>query len=101
VKMAVKCYKKNIGESPRILCAKQIHMRTILLFALLFSIILPEHIRAQTVSGYVYDAADGESLVGVTVQVSGSGRGASTNKYGFYSLSLGAGNHQLRFSYLG
>jgi CarboxypepD_reg-like domain len=44
-----------------------------------------------TLSGYVYDDATGESLVGVTVQARAASKGAATNNYGFYSFSLPAG----------
>lgn len=55
-----------------------------------------------TVSGTISDSATGETLPGASVTVEGSsGRGASANLYGYYSLSLEAGNHTLVVSYLG
>ncbi|NML66906.1 TonB-dependent receptor [Hymenobacter sp. RP-2-7] len=47
----------------------------------------PSHL---TISGYVRDAASGESLPGVTVRHPASGLGTATNTYGFYSLTLPA-----------
>ncbi len=76
-------------------------MRTTTYLLLIIVMSLYSYLGAQTVSGYVYDAANGESLVGATVQVPGAGKGAGTNEYGFYSLSLGAGTHKLQFSYIG
>ena len=43
-----------------------------------------------TISGYVRDAATGESLPGVAVVHPASGQGTSTNTFGFYSLTLAA-----------
>lgn len=54
-----------------------------------------------TVSGYVKDAANGEVMIGATVAVSSLSQGTSTNVYGFYSITLPAGEYQLLYSYLG
>lgn len=54
-----------------------------------------------TVSGYVRDAASGESLVGASVVLRGSGEGVSTNAFGYYALSAPAGQDTLVVSYLG
>src|SRR5690606_7489343 len=55
-----------------------------------------------TVSGYVGDAEAGESLIGANVYVQNQpSTGTITNAYGFYSISLEAGEHTLVFSYLG
>ena len=54
-----------------------------------------------TVSGYIKDAASGESLIGATVSVKDLNSGTSANQYGFYSLSLKQANYQLEFRYLG
>ncbi len=55
-----------------------------------------------SVSGYVKDAGTGEDLAGANVWVeNGGGQGTVSNAYGFYSLSLPAGDYLLSFSYLG
>ncbi|NBC06518.1 MAG: TonB-dependent receptor [Bacteroidetes bacterium] len=55
-----------------------------------------------TVSGYVRDAATGESLLGASVAVKDAASlGTTTNNYGFYSLQLPVGEQELVFSYLG
>jgi hypothetical protein len=54
-----------------------------------------------TVSGHIKDASNGEELIGAAVIVEELGRGAVTNAYGFYSLSLTPGFYHLKFSYLG
>lgn len=55
----------------------------------------------KTISGYVSDAQSGERLYGATVYDSNSGSGVATNQYGFYSLSLPAGNVRLQVSFVG
>ncbi len=55
----------------------------------------------MTISGYIKDAATGEALIGATVYVSGKATGAATNPYGFYSLTLTAGEYTLLYSYVG
>lgn len=56
----------------------------------------------HTISGYVKDAGSGEDLISATVFDSYSGSGAVTNVYGFYSLTLPAGDTvALEVSYLG
>ena len=54
-----------------------------------------------TVSGYVKDKQNGESLVGISIGKSGTNLGTVSNQYGFYSLTLPAGEHELQFSYMG
>lgn len=55
----------------------------------------------QTVSGYIRDAANGETLIGATVFANGTIQGTYTNEYGFYSLSLEPGSYTITASYLG
>ncbi len=67
-------------------------------------IYLPFSAQAQTkytVSGYVKDGSNGESLFSATVQVKETGLGSTSNEYGFYSITLPAGEYNLVFSYLG
>ncbi|HEY0262869.1 MAG TPA: TonB-dependent receptor, partial [Chitinophagales bacterium] len=55
-----------------------------------------------TLSGTINDAANGEELIGATVQVKEqAGIGAVTNAYGFYSLSLAKGKYTFLFRYIG
>lgn len=55
-----------------------------------------------TISGEIKDAGNGETLIGATVTVRGQGTGATTNEYGFYSLTLPAADSVLlEFSYVG
>ncbi|MGV8134895.1 MAG: carboxypeptidase-like regulatory domain-containing protein [Mangrovibacterium sp.] len=54
-----------------------------------------------TVSGYVKDSSNGETLIGATILAAGSSLGTATNAYGFYSLSLDPGQYELQFGYIG
>ena len=54
-----------------------------------------------TVSGYVTNKENGEMLVGVTIVDKSLKNGTSTNGYGFYSLTIPAGDFDLQFSYIG
>lgn len=53
-----------------------------------------------TLSGYVTDE-QGEALTGVYVIVPNATYGAITNVYGFYSLTLPAGDYVVRYSFVG
>jgi len=59
--------------------------------------------RAQnfSVSGSIKDAKNGETVVGAIIQLKPTTRSASTNQYGFYSLSAPKGNYTLSVSYFG
>ncbi|MFK7809300.1 MAG: TonB-dependent receptor [Saprospiraceae bacterium] len=54
-----------------------------------------------TFSGFVSEASSGERLVGVNVYDRNSQKWATTNEYGFYSITLPANTNRLNFSYLG
>jgi len=54
-----------------------------------------------TISGYVEDGESGERLIGASIYDALSGRGATTNEYGFFSFSLPPGPVRLHASYLG
>ncbi|MCB9302565.1 MAG: TonB-dependent receptor [Lewinellaceae bacterium] len=54
-----------------------------------------------TISGYIKDAATGEELLYANVLEKNTQSGATTNLYGFYSITLPAGSYELSFSYIG
>lgn len=54
-----------------------------------------------TVSGTISEAETGETLIGVNVIVPELQLGAITNEYGFYSITLPEGTHELYFSSIG
>ncbi len=73
-------------------------------FAIAFLIILlPLSIQAQrfTVRGTVEDIQTGEKLISANVYESISLKGIATNAFGFYSLTLPAGEVKLNFSFIG
>ena len=71
-----------------------------LLFLFLFA---PGWLLGQevTLSGRVIDAETGEYILGATVIVEGRSIGTSSNTYGFYSLTLPAGQRRLSWSFIG
>ncbi len=54
-----------------------------------------------TISGYVKDSANGESLTAASIYIVELGKGATANDYGFYSLTAPRGKYTVRISYVG
>lgn len=54
-----------------------------------------------TLSGYVKDASTGETLIGANIITQDKSVGATTNVYGFYSLSLPVGKYKITYTYIG
>ncbi|MDD3740145.1 MAG: TonB-dependent receptor, partial [Bacteroidales bacterium] len=57
--------------------------------------------KKHTISGYVKDKENGETLIGANIYQSETKSGATTNIYGFYSLTLPEGQYKISFSYIG
>ncbi|MBE0646471.1 MAG: TonB-dependent receptor [Bacteroidales bacterium] len=57
--------------------------------------------QVYAISGYLHDSLTGEALIGANIMVRKLGKGTTTNEYGFYSLSLPSGSHEVEFSFLG
>lgn len=55
----------------------------------------------HTISGYIRDAATGETLIGATLTIKGNSKGIASNQYGFYSITLNEGNYTFVTSYIG
>jgi len=64
-------------------------------------VVLKRKPKQYTISGFVRDSISFESLINATVVEVGSGRGVTSNNYGFYSITLTAGEYLLRGSYVG
>jgi len=67
-------------------------------------IFLPFLLIAQkkyTISGYVKDARNGETLIGATVALKNNAKGISSNQFGFFSITLTEGKYELVGSYVG
>ena len=54
-----------------------------------------------TLNGYIKDSLTGETLIGANIAVKEEGRGAATNQYGFFSITLAKGSYQLLLSFIG
>ncbi len=54
-----------------------------------------------TLNGYVKDEQNGEELIGVTVYIPSLKVGATTNAYGFYSITIPKGNYEVSYSFVG
>jgi len=54
-----------------------------------------------TVNGYIKDISNGEALIGATVFIKELSSGATTNEYGFYSLTLPVGTYSVSYTYIG
>ena len=72
--------------------------------ALLLFLLLSLSASAQstfTVSGYVKDAANGETLIGAVIYDKDTKQGASSNTFGYFVLNLPPGPHTLVMTYIG
>jgi len=54
-----------------------------------------------TVSGFVKDSLNGETLIGATVAVKGQTKAIASNQYGFFSITLSEGDYVLVCSFIG
>lgn len=54
-----------------------------------------------SISGYIKDGKNGESLIGATVSKMGTNIGTYANEYGFFSLALPKGVHVIEVSLIG
>lgn len=54
-----------------------------------------------TLSGYIKDSSNGESLTGATIAIKSLGTGTATNTYGFFSLTVPEGQYEIVVSYIG
>lgn len=69
-----------------------------------FLLLLPAILCAQpkfTLSGTVSEASSNETLIGVSLVLPALKTGTTTNEYGFYSISLPAGQYEVILSHLG
>ncbi|MDD3686514.1 MAG: TonB-dependent receptor [Bacteroidales bacterium] len=79
-------------------------LKTKILLILMFTIFALGQVFAQkkhTISGYVKDKENGETLIGANIYQAETKTGATTNIYGFYSLTLPEGQYKISFSYIG
>ncbi|MDC1063189.1 TonB-dependent receptor [Flavobacteriales bacterium] len=73
-------------------------------FIFILLLFIPSIFYAQekfTLSGFVSDKNNGENIIGVNIFCKELKQGVVSNTYGFYSLTLPAGNYEISFSYIG
>ncbi len=68
---------------------------------ILICLFLKTYAQNFTVSGYVKVAGSGEALIGATCYIPEMQTGVTSNQYGFYSITLPPGIHQINFSFIG
>ncbi|PGH39685.1 MAG: TonB-dependent receptor [Candidatus Nephrothrix sp. EaCA] len=73
----------------------------LLLFLVLCVAFCEVSAQKYTISGYIRDAATGESLIGSSVYDYLSKSGTVANNHGFYSITLGMGSVKIGYSYVG
>lgn len=76
-------------------------MRKLIFFFLFISINFLSSAQHFTISGHITDEASGETMINASVYDFNSKKGTVTNAYGFYSLTIAAGQTNLQFSYVG
>ena len=57
--------------------------------------------KKYTISGYITDKNNGESIVGANVYCTALNLGVTSNTYGFYSLTLPEGVYDISFTFIG
>ncbi|NNV56337.1 TonB-dependent receptor [Limnovirga soli] len=72
----------------------------VLIFMLLFQVAAYAQ-QKFTISGNIKDKKTGESLIGAAIKLQELNGGTVTNSYGFFSLTVPAGNYSLLASYVG
>ena len=74
---------------------------SILFFLLVFVLGSTSFAQNYSVSGDVRDHATGESIIGATVLIKNNNSGVVTNSFGFYSITLPAGNYEMELRCVG
>ena len=71
---------------------------TLALFLVSFSFLTAQD---YTISGYVRDSENGETLIGAFIFLSENGASTVSNEYGFYSITVEEGTYTLNGTYIG
>jgi len=76
--------------------------RRIILFCLILVMYNAANAQNGTISGFVYDASNGEALIGANVYIKNLNLGASTNLSGYFVITnIPSGKHTLVVSFIG
>ncbi len=74
-------------------------MKRAIFFLLFFTIAAAAYSQQQfTLSGTVRSERTGETIINASITSSGKGEGVSSNEYGFYSVTLPAGDYEITYS---
>ena len=77
-------------------------MKKIFTILILLAIVTSSYAQKKyTISGYVTDKNNGESIVGVNIYSKALNLGVTSNTYGFYSLTLPQGIYDISFTFIG
>lgn len=74
---------------------------TIAVFLFFSNLIIHCQNNSYTISGFVYDATNGETLIGANIFVKEINAGTASNSYGFYSLTIPSGKYNVEISFVG
>ena len=77
------------------------HSKIILHLVLIFFSFSTLQAQEYTISGFVRDVENGETLIGSFVYLSENGASTVSNEYGFYSITVEKGTYILHGTYLG
>lgn len=83
-------------KQPHMILQKKGYFTMLLL--LVFSTVFAQE--KFTLSGTISDDSSNETLIGASVYIKEIQKGATTNEYGFYSISLPAGTYTVQISYV-
>ncbi len=61
----------------------------------------PKPAKTRTISGFIYDRENTETLIGANIFEKNTGRGAVSNNYGFFSLTIPDEPTEFQASYIG
>jgi Outer membrane receptor proteins, mostly Fe transport len=83
--------------------SRYMRMQTFPICLILLFFIVSLQLSAQhyTISGYITDEENGEPLISSSIFETGLAKGTVTNNFGYYSLTLPAGQISLKYSYVG
>ena len=74
-------------------------IKSIFLLVFIFTNVFAQN--KHTISGYITDANNGESIVGANIYCKELNLGVTSNTYGFYSLTLPEGTYDISYSFIG
>ena len=77
-------------------------MQKIFIILVLLSILTSGYAQQKyTISGYITDKNNGESIIGANIYSKLTGKGVTSNTYGFYSLTIEEGDQEIAYSFIG